>query len=235
MNDEIIQIAAVQTKDDVFNRYVWPEHGYIPAKISKITGIEIHGKMFSNSVEVIYVSLQQALNELFDRFSGSILHAHNATFDAKMLVKACQNLGIDVASKGISFCDTLSMFREAFPQKESYKQEYLVCTIIGQAYNAHNAAADVCALMELYQKAPSTVKENSSYYFAVASVKQSIAVIENKKKYLPGYKFLIDDKAISEYMAAKLSSGGISVDRLQLMLLMIRGLMAIMHHSYARK
>ena len=40
-------------------------------------------------------------------------------------------------------------------------------------------------------------------------------MIENKKKYLPGYKFLIDDKAISEYMAAKLSSGGISVKTLQ--------------------
>ena len=72
--------------------------------------------MFSNSVEVIYLSLQQALNELFDRFSGSILHAHNAIFVAKMLVKACRNLGIDVASKGISFCDTLLMFREAFLQ-----------------------------------------------------------------------------------------------------------------------
>ena len=158
--------------------------------------------MFSNSVEAIYVSLQQALNELLDRFSGSILHAHNSTFDAKMLVKVCQNLGIDVASKGISFCD-IPMFRGAFPQKELYKQEYLVCTIIGQTYNAHNAAADVCALMELYQKAPSKVKENDSFYFIVASVKQSIAAIENKKKYLSGYKFLIDDKA--EYMVAKLS------------------------------
>ena len=95
-----------------------------------------------------------------------------------MLVKACQNLGIDVASKGISFCDTLPMFKEAFRLKESYKQEYLVLTIIEQTYNAHNAAADVCALMKLYQKAPSTVKANVSYYFTVASVKQSFAVIE---------------------------------------------------------
>ena len=52
--------------------------------------------------------------------------------------------------------------------------------------------------MELYQKAPSTVKENDSYYFTVASVKQSIVVIVNKKKYFLDYKFLIDGKAISE-------------------------------------
>ena len=46
----------------------------------------------------------------------------------------------------------------------------------------------------------------------VASVKQSTAVIENKKKYLPGYKFLIDDKAIFKYMVAKLSREGTSAE-----------------------
>ena len=53
------------------------------------------------------------------------------------------------------------------------------CTV--KVLSAHNTAADVCALMELYQKAPSTERGNDSYYFTVASVKQSIAVIENKK------------------------------------------------------
>ena len=49
-------------------------------------------------------------------------------------------------------------------------------------------------------------------------MKQSIIlkkVIENKKKYLSGYKLLTDDKAISEYVDAKLSCGGISFETLQ--------------------
>ena len=99
--------------------------------------------------------------------------------------------------------------------QKSYKQEHLVYSILEQTYDAHNAAGDAVALLDLYEKAPATAKSNEKYQFTVKSVQDSIASIENKRKHLAGYRFLIEDKTVSEYMANKLSSGGISVETLQ--------------------
>ena len=171
--------------------------------------------MFYNSIEVVHTSLQQALHELFMQFSGLTFCAHNATFDARMLVAACQQCGIDIASKGITFCNTLPMFKDAFVGQKSYCQEYLVQNIIGKDYSAHNALSDVSALMELHEKVQSRIRENAKYYFTVESVKDSIVSNCNKKKYISDYKFLIEDTTLSEYMASKLTKAGISVDNLQ--------------------
>ena len=103
------------------------------------------------------------------------------------------------------------MFKEAFPDQKSYKQKHLVHSILEQTYDAHNAAGDAVALLE---KAPATAKSNEKYQFTVKSVQDSIASIENKRKHLARYRFLIEDKTVSEYMANKLSSRGISVDTL---------------------
>ena len=216
IDDEIIQIAAAQSKDSIFNCYVWPKQGCIPSKVSRITGIEIHGnKMFYNSIEVIYTNLNQALKELFNQFAGMTLCAHNATFDAPMLTIACQQCGIDIASKGLTFCNTLPMFKEALPNQRSYSQENLVRNIIKKDYEAHNAVADVLTLLELYSEVPTAVRENTKYFFSVLSVKDSILNSSNKKKCIGAYKFLTEDKTLSDYMASKLASAGISVEYLQ--------------------
>ena len=107
------------------------------------------------------------------------------------------------------------MFKKVFPDQKSYKQEHLVHSFLEQTYNAHNAAGDAVALLDLYEKAPAIAKSNEKYQFTVKSVQGSIASIENKKKHLAGYIFLIEDKTVSDYMAKKLSSGGISVETLQ--------------------
>ena len=163
----------------------------------------------------MHTSLQQALDELFMQFSGLTFCAQNATFDARMLVAACEQCGIDITSKAITFCNTLPMFKDAFPRQKSYCQEYLVRNIIGKDYSVHNALSDVLTLMELHEKVPVGIRENVKYCFTVESVKDSIASTCNKKKYIGGYKFLIEDKILSEYMASKLSSAGISVENLQ--------------------
>ena len=59
------------------------------------------------------------------------------------------------------------------------------------------------------------MKESTKFHLTINSVKESIANTENKKKYLIGYKSLIVDKTLSEYMAGKLSTAGISVETLQ--------------------
>ena len=106
------------------------------------------------------------------------------------------------------------MFKEAFPEQKPYKQEHLVCSILEQTYDAHNIAGDAVALLDLHEKVPATAKSNEKYQFTVKSVQDSIAGIENKRKHLAGYRFLIEDKTVSEYMANKPSSGGISVKTL---------------------
>ena len=98
---------------------------------------------------MLYSTLHQALKDLFDKFCGVTFYAHNATFDACMLVKACDKVGIDIATKGILFCNTLPLFKEAFLGQVSYKQESLVHNITGETYDTHNAMADVKALMTL--------------------------------------------------------------------------------------
>ena len=107
------------------------------------------------------------------------------------------------------------MFKEAFPDKKSYKQEHLVHSILEQTHDAYNVAGDAVALLDLYEKAPPTAKSNEKYQFTVKSVQDSMANIENKRKHLAGYRFLIEVKTVSEYMANNLSSGGISIETLQ--------------------
>ena len=98
------------------------------------------------------------------------------------------------------------MFKEAFPDQKSNKQEHLVHSILEQTYDAHNAAGDAVALVDLYEKAPATANSNEKYQFTVKSVQDSIASLKNKRKHLAGYRFLIEDKTVSEYIANKLSS-----------------------------
>ena len=187
MDNEIIQIAAGQTKNSIYSWYIWPENRCIPSKISKITGMEIHGnKMFRNSIQMQYVKIKQALKELFNKFSNVPYYCHNANFDACMLVLACEQAGVDIESKNISFCDTLFVFKEAYPKQVSYKQENLVQGIIGKNYDAHNAVGDVCSSMELCERVDSSVIENSKHHFTVSKVTSKIQEARNKKKFIDG-------------------------------------------------
>ena len=52
------------------------------------------------------------------------------------------------------------MFKEAFPEQKSYKQEHFVHSILEQTNDAHNASGDAVALLDLYEKAPVTAKSN---------------------------------------------------------------------------
>ena len=198
MDDEIIQIAAGQTKSGIFNWYVWPENKCIPPRVSKIIGIEIHGhQMFRNSVQVPHVPIKQALEELFAKFSNMEYYAHNANFDARILVLTCEKAGVDINAKNISFCDTLSVLKEAFPKQVSYKQESLVKNITGKTYDALNAAGDVCSLLDLCERVPSSVISNPKHHFTIAEVAYKIEEVRNKRKYIVGYSNLIRDKVMS--------------------------------------
>ena len=73
------------------------------------------------------------------------------------------------------------MFKEAFPDQKSYKQEHLVHSILEQTYDAHNAAGDAVVLLDLDGKAPATAKSNEKCQFTVKSVQDGIASIRNKR------------------------------------------------------
>ena len=85
------------------------------------------------------------------------------------------------------------MFKEAFPDQNSYKQEHLVQS----TWNKHMMHT-MLLVMKLhcwiYEKAPATAKSNEKYQFTVKSVQDSIASTENKRKHLAGCRFLIEDK-----------------------------------------
>ena len=56
---------------------------------------------------------------------------------------ACDKLPVE------GFVDTLHVFREILPNRQSYKLESLVSDTLSLSYNAHSAAEDVKALQAL--------------------------------------------------------------------------------------
>ncbi|XP_045215442.2 DNA polymerase III PolC-type-like [Mercenaria mercenaria] len=152
-DSSIIQIAAQHfTSGDAFSCYVKPQSGFIPARASKVTGIELHGGvLFHNNLPVTAVKLSRAL-EMFknwvEKYKQNVLVAHNVHFDSKVLMNSYKKQKID--SPDIAgFADSLSLLRKLYPNADRHTQEFLVKHVLGKTYDAHNAVSDVSTLVEL--------------------------------------------------------------------------------------
>ena len=228
LNCDILQIAAIDADSNKLSLYVLPSQD-ISEGASNVTGITYDGsQMFLHrkpvNAVIPIVALQTFLSWIEDR-KPVLLVAHNATFDAKRLIRTLMAYKLEAVFchcvSGIA--DTLPYFKGAFPDLANYKQETLVKSILkyeSNKYQAHNALDDVIYLKKLYDYSSNG---NSDAYKNIVKYSKSTFFYTKFYKYqsageclLSSYKALITEKILSHAMCKKAAYSGLSFSHLKL-------------------
>lgn len=157
---DILQIGAINHEGRQFNMYATPTQP-IPGMSSRIHHITFKDNQMcyrKNPVKhrsIVEVLLQfcEYLNQT--KSNNIVLVAHNANFDRRFLIEKMflHDLQGRLNAKLVGFIDTLPLFRQLIPGKESYKQDRLVLSYFPQTKtDFHNALTDVIYLKKLFQK-----------------------------------------------------------------------------------
>lgn len=156
---EILQIAA-KVDDYSFSTYVRPQLA-IPAEASAVNSIEIiDDKLCYNKAPVHCVSIVSAL-EAFIQFLGKfsapcLLVAHNATFDADILLREVRrnSMILDYSKVIYGFVDSLPVFKKILPKRKGtgmFKRSKLAEDFLPPSTNQdfHEGLFDCKILQEL--------------------------------------------------------------------------------------
>ena len=218
---EICQIAATDGKED-FNVYVMPKHG-ISAGASAVNKLFVKDKgLIDNGQPVSTDSLAEGVSKLLDWLKPRkpcILLAHNGkSFDGKHLMKAWTTCGnLEEYRKVVTgFCDTLHVFRELYPGRQSCTQESLASDLLDTTYTAHNALADVNMLQKLASKFISNDDCILKHSFTLSWLEEYYDFLDKKRENLGSLQPLIQAKVITKGMAEKVASSGLTIAHLQL-------------------
>lgn len=212
----IIQIAARDLKtSDHFVRFIMPEKGFVPSAVSKLTGIEVHGlTMYFNLVPVESTSCERAVDEFLawlKKYKSPLLVAHNAKFDARILVSTMCRLKMDDYLKDIAgFSDSINLFKKEYPGRGSYKLESLSTDLMEQQFeNMHNAEVDVNILIALLKRVSNVHEKLIDISFSTESVLVNNQKLINKKMYLSSFSGLINEEVLSKTQCSNLAAQGI--------------------------
>ena len=214
----ITQMSAVYG-DRTFNRYIVPEKpiSYGASLVTNLSSKD--GKLYKNGVLIMdSIQIKTCLTDLMSflrDIENPVLVAHNAeTFDAMVLCnKIIQcNISFEGVIKG--FIDTLTVFRSYLPGHKCYKQEVLVRES-GINYNAHDSLEDCRALEALIKHHNISVEfmidSSFTYEYALSKCRYRIQKDVNLQSLTP----LVEKKVITQYMASKIASSGLSYSHLK--------------------
>ena len=175
--------------------------------------------MFYRDQPVHSVSCKLALQEFID-FLGDkpvILVGHSIkAFDCHVLLNAAKACGVQeqLHNYVAGYLDTLPYFRNEHKGLQSYKQEHLFQHFIGEDYDAHNALADVVALMRIIDHVSPTTETQNLYTFQHKYILQVQQQVATRKTKMVTYKSLISEKVFSKGMAEKAAGSGLTANHL---------------------
>lgn len=126
---------------ETFQTYINPERKFDVA-LSRIHGITADSVTGAPTFPALYS----------ERLAALLRHypfvAHNAAFDRKVIIKACERYNLDIP-KTTFFC-TSQLYQENYPDFQHYKLDYL-CSQLGIGLDMHhNALSDAVACAELF-------------------------------------------------------------------------------------
>lgn len=152
INDSITEIGAVKVKDgeviDTFSHLINPERS-IPEFITKLTGIT--DEMVENKPKI------SEIMPLFQNFiSGSVLIAHNASFDVGFIRENLKNVNLEFSNPVL---DTLELSRAVFPDLKNHKLNTLSKYLDISLENHHRALDDAKATKDIYLKIMDLLEE----------------------------------------------------------------------------
>ncbi|MTI67477.1 MAG: PolC-type DNA polymerase III [Firmicutes bacterium] len=151
-NDEITEIGAVKIKDnkivDTFSQLVNPEKK-IPEKITKLTGI-------TNQMVDDKPKIDKVLPEFLEFCKGSVLVAHNASFDVGFIKEKAKYFNLSINNPVL---DTLKLSRRMFTDLKSHKLNKVAKHLDVELKNHHRAVDDSKATGEILIKCIEILKE----------------------------------------------------------------------------
>lgn len=155
-NDKITEIGAVKVLNgevvDTFSTFVNPEV-HIPSKITQLTGIT--DEMVADAPKI-----EDILPEFLEFCEGSVLVAHNASFDVGFIRVNARRLNIDFE---FTVLDTLQLARKMFPELKSHKLNIVANHLEVRLDNHHRAVDDSKATAEIFIKCCNLLKEQSVF------------------------------------------------------------------------
>ncbi|MBB6478999.1 3'-5' exonuclease [Spirochaeta isovalerica] len=153
--DRIVEIGAVRYSGgiitDSMNEVINPGIP-IPPSASSIHGIydrDVIGKPF----------IEEVLPRFLNLIAGSVLVAHNASFDVGFMRKALGRAEMDVPE--IPVLDTIALAKAAWPGRRSYSLQNLAVFLAINVRKAHSAEDDSRVCLELLKKGLEVYRKGS--------------------------------------------------------------------------
>ncbi|WP_124067486.1 PolC-type DNA polymerase III [Clostridium sp. E02] len=150
--NKIIEIGAVKIEDgkitDKFSSFVNPDIP-IPFEIEKLTGI-------NDNMVLPHPKIEQILPGFLAFCEGSVLVAHNASFDVSFIAHNAVQLQLDFNPTVI---DTVALARVLLPNLNRFKLDTVAKALNISLKNHHRAVDDAGCTAEIFQKFVSMLKE----------------------------------------------------------------------------
>ncbi|KAL5012907.1 hypothetical protein ScPMuIL_011458 [Solemya velum] len=218
---DIIQISAICGTDS-FDQYITPTKSVSPGAAA-VTGLTSQGGvLFYHGTPVPTLPLQGAMQQFLawlDDRAPVILIGHNfRAFDFPRIIRVVDRVKMNVAFKErvVGAVDTLPLFKEVFPGRDTYKQEALVHAVLKENYEAHNALADVSCLQKLYTMSDISDTVFFNHSFTTSWGFSMLAYQQNTEKNVDSMQDLVNRKVISKAMAQKIAASGLQLCHLRL-------------------
>lgn len=145
INNKVTEIGAVKIKDgkiiDEYNQLINPQTS-IPEKIVKLTGI-------TDEMVKDKPTIDEILPDFLKFIKGSVLVAHNASFDVGFIRHNLSNNGLNLENPVL---DTLELVRVLFPNLKSHKLNIVAKHLNVSLENHHRAVDDATATANIFLK-----------------------------------------------------------------------------------
>ena len=153
--EKITEVGIMKIKDgkviDEFSTFVNPEKP-IPPKVIEVTNITDDMVKDAETIDKIFPKILEFID-------GSVLVAHNASFDMGFLKYNAKQLGYEF---DYTYVDTLALSRKIFPDLKKYKLGKIAEYLKIKVEVAHRALDDVDTTVKVYNEMMKILKERGA-------------------------------------------------------------------------
>lgn len=167
--------------------------------------------MYKNGHQVISKTTQKALQSFIDstkQNANMFLVAHNAMFDARVIVHVYESLGLCASDFFVGCTNTLPLCRESIPNRKSYKHTYMAKDICSRHYNANDALSDTQTLKKLMVCVKLSSDMMLKHIFWTQFVIENISFADLTSRNLNSLQ-LVDSNILSIFTAHKIALSGL--------------------------
>ncbi len=181
LTEKITEFGIMKIKNgevlDTFECFVNPEKP-IPERVVEVT--HITDDMVKNAE-----TIDKVLPKVMEFVGGSVVVAHNASFDVGFIKENARRLGLSFSN---TYIDTLALAKELFPDFKKYKLGMIAEKLNIQVDVAHRALADVETLVAVFNVMLKMLQEKGIEKFS--EIDSKLAADVNFKN-LPTYHAVI--------------------------------------------